>query len=150
MGDEDPSLGGGDGFLPVLGQAAASSQPCEGSFDDPSARQDLEALGGIGSLDDLDPPVAGAPQRLPQLRAGVAAVGEDVAQPGPAGADGFEHGRRAVAVLNRGGMDDQTDHQAEGVGHYVTLATLDPLASIVAASSSAFSGFHARAVDHAR
>ncbi len=37
----------------VLGEAAVAAEPCERSFQDPAAGQDLEALGGIGSLDAL-------------------------------------------------------------------------------------------------
>jgi hypothetical protein len=58
VGDEDPCDGAGDGGLEVLGEAAAAAKPCEGPFNDPPARQHFEALGGIGSLDDLDRPAA--------------------------------------------------------------------------------------------
>lgn len=80
VGDVDPRLCGGDGFFPVRGEAAASSEPCEGSFHDPSARQDLLALCGVGPLDDFDGPLADPVERAAQLGARVPAVGEDVAQ----------------------------------------------------------------------
>ncbi len=35
-GDQDPSLGAGDGRLEVLGEAAVASEPGEGAFDHPS------------------------------------------------------------------------------------------------------------------
>ncbi len=38
-------------MLEVLGEASVAAEPGQCSFDDPSAGQDLEALGGIGSLD---------------------------------------------------------------------------------------------------
>ncbi len=47
MGDEDPGLGGGDGFFPVLGQPAAASEPGESAFDNPAARQHFKTLGGV-------------------------------------------------------------------------------------------------------
>ena len=97
LGDEDPRLGGCGVALPVLGQSAASSEPGEGAFDHPAARDHLEAFGGIGALDDLDRPLAGPAQGGAQLRAGVAAIGVDMAQPGPAGADGPQHPGRSVA-----------------------------------------------------
>ena len=53
MGDEDPGFGGSDGALEVLGQPSAASEPCEGPLDHPSARQNLEAFGLVGSFDDL-------------------------------------------------------------------------------------------------
>ncbi len=48
----------GDGFLPILGDAAAAPKPCEGAFYDPPARQNLEAVRGVGAPDDLDRPLA--------------------------------------------------------------------------------------------
>ena len=40
--------------FPVLDEPSASAEPCEGLLDDPSLRQDEEALGLIGTLDDFD------------------------------------------------------------------------------------------------
>jgi hypothetical protein len=37
----------------VLGEAAAAAEPCEGTFDDPSLRQNLETDRMIGALDDF-------------------------------------------------------------------------------------------------
>lgn len=51
------------------------------AFDDPASRDDLEAFGGIGALDDLQRPVADLGQRAARLGLGIAAVGEDMAQP---------------------------------------------------------------------
>ena len=58
MGDGGPCCGAFDGFFPVLGETAAPAEPCEGAFDDPSAREDLEAVGLVGALDDLDRPAS--------------------------------------------------------------------------------------------
>ena len=57
-----------------------------------------KALVGVGPFDDLDLPVPGAFQGGAQLRPGMAAVGVDMAQPGPARADGTQHPGRAVTV----------------------------------------------------
>lgn len=95
MGDEKPCFGAFDGFLPVLGQSAASSEPCEGAFYDPSSGQDFEALGGVGPLDDFHGPGADFGQGSAQFWPRVSAVGEDMTQPRKAVADGFEHLRRA-------------------------------------------------------
>src|SRR6516162_1818836 len=54
-GDVNPGFGARDRSLEILCQAAVPIEPGEGSFDDPSARQQLEA--GSGALDDLDCPV---------------------------------------------------------------------------------------------
>ena len=68
MCDEEPSLCRGDGFLPILGEPAASSEPCEGALDDPSAGDQFEPLRGVGTLDDFQCPLAdlaGAPRSFP-------------------------------------------------------------------------------------
>ena len=40
--------------LVVLDEPAEPGGPCEGSFDDPSARQQDEAALGLGQFDDLE------------------------------------------------------------------------------------------------
>ena len=72
--DEEPCLGAGDVFLPILSHSTAASEPCEGSFDDPAAGNDFEALGRVGTLDDLDSPFADLVQGIPQLWPAVTAV----------------------------------------------------------------------------
>ena len=57
-GDGDPGDGAFYGRLEVLGETAASSKPSESPLHDPAPGQNLEALGGIGALDDLDGPLA--------------------------------------------------------------------------------------------
>ena len=54
--DEDPCLGAGDGFLPILCQSSTSVEPSESAFDDPAAGDDLEPRGAVGALDDLHRP----------------------------------------------------------------------------------------------
>ena len=149
MGDEYPRLNGSDGFLPVLRQSAASSEPCEGSLNDPAHWQNLEAPGGIGPLDDLDRPVAEAAHGSLEFRPGIAAVREDVSQPGPAGPDGAQDRWRSVAILNAGRVNHEPDQQAERVGDDVPLATLDPLAGVEATNPAALGGFCALTIDDA-
>ena len=43
-----------------------------------------------------------------ELRALIAAVGEEVTQPRPAFQDGLQHDGRAVAIMDVGGVDDQS------------------------------------------
>ena len=81
MGDVRPGNSAGDGRFEILRQSTAAAQPCESPFDDPSARQNLEALRRVGAFDDFDRPFAHALQRLAQFRTGIAAIGEDMAQP---------------------------------------------------------------------
>jgi hypothetical protein len=47
VGDGDPSLCACDGFFPILCQAAAAAEPCEGALDHPAAGHDFEAIGGV-------------------------------------------------------------------------------------------------------
>ena len=122
MGDVKPCGGAFDGVLEVLGEAAAAAEPCEGSFHHPAAGDDDEALGRVGSPDDFDCPVAFPGERVLQLVAGVAAIGEDVAQPRIERADGGEHGGRAVAVLDVGRMHHDADEVAVGIDEDMALA----------------------------
>ena len=149
MGDQEPGLGAGDGLLPVLGQSSASSEPGKGAFDDPSPRQEQEAFGAVGAIDDLQGPVAELGELPVELWAGVGGVSEEVAQPWKGSADRLGDHRCAVAILDAGGMDDEADQQAEGVGDDVTLAPVDLFARIVAANTAVFRGLDALAVDDA-
>ena len=81
MGDEDPGDGALDGGFEVLREAPASAEPGEGSFDHPSAGQQLESLGGVGAFDDFEGPLTERIHGVAQFIASIAAVGEDVAQP---------------------------------------------------------------------
>ena len=65
------------------------------------------------------------------------------------GQDLRDRGGHAVAVVDVGGVDDGAEQQADGVDDDVTLASVDPLAGIVAPNTAAFGGFHALAVNHA-
>ncbi len=52
--DAGPSLGAGFCGFVVTHEAAVEHQPAEGSFYDPTARQNLEPFGVVGALDDFD------------------------------------------------------------------------------------------------
>jgi len=60
-------------------------------------------------------------------------------QPWPALEYGFQDGRRAVAVLDVGGVND-ADQQAQRVNDDVPLAAPDLLAGVEATNSDAFGG----------
>ena len=147
-GDQQPGLGAFDGFLEVFCEAAVAAEPGEGSFDDPAARQEFEAICGIGSLDDFEAPLADFGERGGEFFAGIGAVGEDMAQPREAVADRCQHIGSPVAVLDVGGMDDGGDQEALGVGEDMALPALDQLGGVEAARTAAFRGFHRLAVDH--
>ena len=115
----------------------------------PSGAAELEAFGLIGALDDLNRPIPEMLEGIAQLRPTIGTVGEDVTQPGAGLADGLEHRRRPVSILNIGAVDDETKHQADGIDKDVTLAALNPLARVEARYSATFRGLHALAVDPA-
>lgn len=108
----------------------------------PSARQDFEAFGAVRPLDDLHRKLADLLQGAPQFRPCIATIGKDMAQPRPALEYGFQDGRRAVAVLDVGGVNDDADQQAQRVDDDVPLAALDLLAGVEATNSAAFGGLH--------
>lgn len=123
-------------------------QPCKGAFNDPAARQNMKALGGIGALDDLDGPFAHAGERAAQFLSGISSIGKDMTQPREAAADRRQHADGAVRILDIGGMDENEDQKAAGVGDDMALAPLHFLAGIIATGAAAFRGFHALAIDH--
>jgi hypothetical protein len=82
MGYQDPSGFGGCGSLEVFGEATASAAPGKSAFDDPAARQELEAFDAMRSLDDLDLPWPTMRECALKLVAAVDAIGKDVLQLG--------------------------------------------------------------------
>lgn len=146
--DEEPCGRRCDGLLKVLGEAAVAIEPCQRSFDNPAARQNHEALGRICPLDDLDGPFADPSEGIPELVTGIAAIGEDMAQPREALDDLGQHQWRSVTVLDVGGVDYGMDEIAVGVGQDMALAALGLLARIITPRPAALRGFDALAVDH--
>jgi hypothetical protein len=111
--------------------------------------ESLEAFGGIGSLDDFDGPLAGAGRRGLEFVPGLAAIGEDMAQPRQAPDDFGRPQRGTIAILDIGGMDHDVNQIALGVGKDMALASLDLLAGIAASGPTGFRGFGALAIDDA-
>src|SRR3984893_13465992 len=89
-GDVNPGFGAGDRRLEILGQAAVSIEPGEGSFDDPSRWEQLKAGRVGGAFDDLDGPGAEFGEGVTQVGAVIDAVGEEMAQPGNQLVDGLD------------------------------------------------------------
>ncbi len=69
------------------------------------AGQYFKPFGLIGPLDDRDGPFADFIERIAELVAGIAAVGEDVPQPGVKKADRRQDTDGAVPILDVGGMN---------------------------------------------
>ena len=126
--------GGGDPgvTLEVAREAAVAADPGEGALDDPALGQGLEAR-DVGPRDDLDPPRAAAREAPREAGPAIAAVGEDALDEGEeASGAPVEHARRAVAILDVGGVDDDVQQQAKRVDEDVTLASRRLLARVVA------------------
>ena len=128
----DVGVGAEAQCVEVARQAAATADPGERSFDDPAFRKNLEALGGIGALDDLDLPFARFGDGVGHPWSLIAAIGIDALDEGKAAAGFAQHGARAVAVLDVRGMDGDAQQQAERVDQNVALAALDLFARVVA------------------
>src|ERR1700730_11208359 len=89
-GDVNPGFGAGDRSLEILGQAAVSIEPGEGSLDDPSPWHQLKDGRVGGAFDDLDGPVAESGEGVTQVGAVIDGVGEEMAQPGKQLVDGLD------------------------------------------------------------
>src|ERR1700732_4415259 len=103
-GEHEPGGRARDSFLEVFSKAPISAVPGEAAFDDPSAREHLEAVCGVGSLDDFERPIALSVEGSLEFFSSIATVGEDVAQPREAGSDRSEEVRCAIAILDVGSM----------------------------------------------
>jgi hypothetical protein len=108
----------------------------------------FEPLRGVGASDYFERPFTNTFQRLAQFLAGIAASGEDMAQPWRERADRSEHAPGTIAILNVGLMHDQPDQIALRVGDDVALAALDLLSCVIAPRAAALRGFHRLAVNH--
>ena len=136
MGDKHPRRCAGNGCFKIFCQSTASSEPCERPLDHPPTRQNFEPADVIGSFDDFYRPLSNSFERSPQFVTGIAAVGEDMPQPGIERTDRGQRDRAAIAVLNVGGMHDEPNEMTKCIGHDVPLASLDLLARIKATRPS--------------
>lgn len=114
----------------------------------PSAEAAPRSLCGIGSLDDLDGPLADTVQGVLEFIAGIASVREHITQPREAADDFGKHQRRPITVLDVGCVDHGVDELTFGIGQNVALATLGFLTRVVATRAATFRRYHALAVDH--
>lgn len=116
--------------LVILAQAAVSSEPREGSFDNPSLGHDYKPRHVVAAPDDLQDPAAQLSRPLDQL-ARIAAVGPDQLQPAEAPLEQGQHQLGPVAVLDVGRMHHHGKHQTQRVYDDMTLAAVDLLAGVV-------------------
>src|SRR6266851_3825589 len=146
-GDHEPGESTFDGGLEILGETAVSVEPGDGALDHPAALDEVEARGGLDALDDFDRPLAELFECGLEFVAGVAGIGEDMAQPGKGIADGGEEERGSITILEACFMHDRADQQARCVGQDVALAALDLLAGVIPSRAAGFGGLDRLAVD---
>lgn len=101
----------------------------------------------VGSLNDLYRSLPDLAQRLANLVAGIAAIGEDVPEPVVTAYNLCQQELRTIAILHVGGMHHGVNQIALAVGHDVPLAPLDLLARVEATRPAALRRLHALAVD---
>jgi hypothetical protein len=119
-------------ILPIFGEPATPVEPCDGAFDDPAFWQHNESV-QFGALDDLDDPVTALGSDQRDARSLIPGVGEDPLNEGEQGPRALvEHGCRAIAILDIGGMNCNAQHQAERVYEKMALLALDLLSCVVA------------------
>jgi hypothetical protein len=119
--------------LPIFGEPPATVEPSQRAFNDPALGQHDEALGLIGSLDDVrlqagQDGLAGAVE----LAALIGGVGEQRLQERIHPEQRRQQQHAAVAILNVGGMNDGVQQQTQRVYQNVALLALDLLTRIIA------------------
>lgn len=117
--------------FPVLGEAAAATQPTDGAFDDPSFVDDEEAFGAIGTAHDFGGEARhDARQAVMENRSGVGAVGEQLLEERELSEHCGQEHQSAVAILNIGGGDQRVQQQTQRIDEDVALLALDQLAGV--------------------
>jgi hypothetical protein len=124
--------------LEVLCKATVSVEPGECPLDDPSPWQQLEAFCRVGLFDDFQCTFSDFGERVLELVAGISAIGEHVPQPWEPIDDGSQHLRRAVAILNIGGVNRGVEEIAAVIGEDMALPAFDLLARIIAPCATVF------------
>src|SRR5262249_28411300 len=116
--------------LVVLAVPPVSSEPTEGSLDDPTLREHNKPLYLCRSRYSLRQPAKGAFDTRGQVVSAVRTIGKDQLQPveprfEPAENSQDRHG--SIVVLDIGGMDNKRQHQAKSVDNDMTLASVNSL-----------------------
>src|SRR5580698_8117385 len=89
----------------VFAEPAISAQPAKGALDNPSSRQDYEALDTHGPQHCLEEPSTAGVHPIDQL-ASIAAISPNELQTRQVLADFFQNQPRPVTILDVCGMND--------------------------------------------
>lgn len=141
--------GAGDGVLEVFGEAAVAIEPGQGSFDDPSTGQDLEALSDIAEPDDLQGPFAEAVKGHAKFGSAISGIRKHMAESWEGSADNAKKVGCAVPVLDTGAVENAGDEPTAGVADDMAFPSLHLFVSIKAPGATAFGGPDRLAVDDA-
>src|SRR5450631_778313 len=99
-------------IFPVLGKPAATIEPRNGALDDPSARQNDEAFGPIGTPDDFGFELrSDLGQRRMEDRPRIGAIGKEPFQKRKQAEKRGQQQDAAVAILNIGRMNNRVQQQ---------------------------------------
>ncbi len=119
--------------LPILGEAATSIEPADGSLDDPALRLDDKALRIVATADDLGHEVGhDIGDAVGEDRPGIGAVREQLAQKGELSEQSGQQQHATIAVLYVGSGDQGVQQQPEPVDQDVAFLPLDQLAGVKA------------------
>jgi hypothetical protein len=137
-------FGARDRSLEILRQSAVSIEPSKGSFNDPSAWQQLKVEGVSDAFDDFDGPVTEFGEGITQTGAIIDTVGEEMTQPGKQLVNGPDDQSGTVAILDTGRVHLGADQQTASISHNVASragefhphALLDPYVSLSALARS--------------
>lgn len=127
----DKGRGGCGVAFEVSHRSAVAADPGQAPFDDPSLREDDEAL-EIRAFDDLYLPASGAGRGFGHFRPLISGIGEDPLDEWKTPPRRGQQIAGAVAVLNVGGRNAHAEQKAERVDEDVTLAPGDFLARVMA------------------
>lgn len=116
----------------VLAQSTVPAEPRKRPFHDPTFGQDDEAGDIAQTLDNLQRPAAKRLRPSDELSR-VAAVGPDDLELGEQAANLPQHKLGAVAVLDVGGVDNDSQNQTKHIDDDVPLSALDFLTRVVPA-----------------
>ena len=119
--------------LPILGEAATSIEPADGTLNNPALWLNDKALRVVATPDDFGDEVrhdfGGA---VGEDRPGIGAVREQLPQEGELSEQGGQQQHAAIAVLHIGGSDQCVQQQSELVDQDMAFLALDQLAGVEA------------------
>ena len=119
--------------FPILGEAATSIEPANGTLDNPALRLDDKAFGVIATPNDLRGEVGhDIGDAVREDRPGIGAVGEQLSQEGELSEQRGQQQHAAIAVLHVGSGDQSVQQQSELIDQNVAFLALDQLAGVEA------------------